>query len=142
MQSTLSIFQGTIQKTAEIIKAIDEKLELGGDYRHAYQVLREVLHALRDRLPHDEAVDLAGQLPILVKGVYFDGWKPSKTPVKMNRVEFLKRIDDHLSLDLMVSAEESIETVLEVLHEKYISEGEYKNLKSVLPKSLAEIFPE
>ena len=41
-------------------------------------LLREALHAVRDFLPADEAVDLAAQLPVLVRGVYYDGWVPAK----------------------------------------------------------------
>jgi uncharacterized protein (DUF2267 family) len=42
--------------------------------------MRAVLHALRDRLPPDEAVELSAQMPLIIKGVYFDGWDPSATP--------------------------------------------------------------
>ena len=49
--------------------------ELGTeDHRHAYRVLRAVLHAVRDRLTVDEAAQLAAQLPELIRGIYYEGW--------------------------------------------------------------------
>ncbi len=55
--------------------------ELGtSDQQYAYRVLRAVLHALRDRLAVDEAAQLAAQLPIFIRGVFYDGWDPSRTP--------------------------------------------------------------
>jgi uncharacterized protein (DUF2267 family) len=61
----------------------DLSYELGSENAHLTLVaLRAVLHALRDRLPPDEAVDLAAQMPLIIKGVYFDGWDPSATPGK------------------------------------------------------------
>ncbi len=55
--------------------------ELGtGDSQHAYRVLRAFLHALRDHLSVDEAAQLSAQLPIFIRGVFFEGWEPSRTP--------------------------------------------------------------
>jgi uncharacterized protein (DUF2267 family) len=34
-----------------------------------------MLHALRDRLPPEIAVHLSAQLPMLVRGIYYEGWK-------------------------------------------------------------------
>jgi len=50
------------------------------DSQHAYRVLRAFLHALRDHLTVDEAAKLAAQLPIFVRGVFYEGWDPSRTP--------------------------------------------------------------
>jgi uncharacterized protein (DUF2267 family) len=51
-----------------------------------------VLHALRDRLTVNEAAQFGAQLPMLVRGIYYEGWDPTRLPVKMNREEFLQRV--------------------------------------------------
>ena len=46
------------------------------DDRHlAYVALRATLHALRDRLGPENAVHLAAQLPMLLRGLYYEGWR-------------------------------------------------------------------
>lgn len=61
------------------------------DRRFAYRVLRAWLHTLRDRLTVDGAVQFAAQLPELVRGVYYEGWNPSRVPLKYGREEFVER---------------------------------------------------
>ena len=46
----------------------------------AYAAFRAVIHSLRDRLEMHEAVHLAGQMPTLVRGIYYEGWVPSRAP--------------------------------------------------------------
>ena len=68
----LEVFDKTVQTTNAWLKEI---MEVTGPDRHrAYRVLAAVLHALRDRLTVDEAAQLAAQLPILVRGLYYDQW--------------------------------------------------------------------
>lgn len=61
------------------------------DRRYAYRVLRAWLHTLRDRLPINGAAKFSAQLPELIRGMYFDGWEPSRTPVKYRRDEYIAR---------------------------------------------------
>ncbi len=66
--------------------------ELGTEDRHfAYRALRAWLHTLRDRLSVETAAAFAAQLPELLRGVYYDGWQPSKTPVKYGPDEYRLR---------------------------------------------------
>lgn len=59
------------------------------DDRYAFQALRAVLHVVRDRLPVDEAAHLAAQLPMLVRGLYYEGWRPARTPLRLRHQEQL-----------------------------------------------------
>ncbi|GAB3848917.1 DUF2267 domain-containing protein [Dactylosporangium cerinum] len=61
------------------------------DIRFAHRVLRAWLHALRDRLTVDSAAKFGAQLPELLRGIYYDGWVPSKAPIKYGSDEFSLR---------------------------------------------------
>jgi uncharacterized protein (DUF2267 family) len=100
--------------------------------------LRAVLHALRDRLPVDESAQLAAQLPMLIRGIYYEGWNPSRVPVKLGREEFLERVrlefryDDYIDVLLLT------QTVLGALRD-HITDGEWQDIRSALPIELAAI---
>jgi uncharacterized protein (DUF2267 family) len=61
------------------------------DRRMAYRVTRSWLHTLRDRLPIPIAAHIAAQLPELLRGVFYEGWNPSKVPIKYSRDEYVAR---------------------------------------------------
>jgi uncharacterized protein (DUF2267 family) len=67
----------TLQQTQEWLKQVRDYADLP-DEEHAYSVLRAVLHQLRDRLTLQEALDLAAQLPLLVRGIYFEAYQPAQ----------------------------------------------------------------
>jgi uncharacterized protein (DUF2267 family) len=64
----LDVFDRTLQETNVGLKELMEDLHCD-DRQKAYLALRAVLHALRDRLPVHEAVQLGAQLPLLVRGI-------------------------------------------------------------------------
>lgn len=114
--------------------------ELGTeDEQAAYRVLRAFLHALRDRLTVDEAAQLAAQLPELVRGIYYQGWDPGRTPVAGRRLgEFLDRIADEAMLTGETEASLAAEAASRVLH-RHVSRGEIEDVLAVLPADLRPV---
>jgi uncharacterized protein (DUF2267 family) len=107
----------------------------------AYQALRGTLHAIRDRLPAEEAVDLASQLPLMIKGVYYDGWTLRDKPEKFKKEEFARRVHAQFEFDDNVNPAEVIRAVLRVMY-RHIGEGEIRDVKLNMPKEIQEWFPE
>jgi uncharacterized protein (DUF2267 family) len=111
--------------------------ELGSkDRKRAYHVLRAYLHAVRDRLTVEEAAQLAAQLPELIRGIYYEGWVPSRTPMSYRSVdEFLKRIADEAMLPAETEASHACSAAARVLR-RHVSEGEIADVVAVFPKEL------
>jgi uncharacterized protein (DUF2267 family) len=135
------VFDRTVQKTNAWLQELGEALYL--DDRHdTYAALRAVLHALRDRLPPGEAADLGAQLPLLLKGIYYDGWRPGATPVKIrDRQEFLDGIRAGVS-DRMprADAERLVHAVFTLLA-NHVSPGEIAQVVGNLPEELRGLWP-
>jgi uncharacterized protein (DUF2267 family) len=106
----------------------------------SYAALRAVLHALRDRLPVDESVQFAAQLPMLVRGVYYDGWDPSRVPIKMSLGEFEARVRREFPFHIPGDIDSLIAVVLHALH-RYGSAGEWADIRAHMPKDYAAVLP-
>ncbi|TVT58456.1 DUF2267 domain-containing protein [Amycolatopsis rhizosphaerae] len=65
---------------------------LGSDDRHfTYRALRAWLHLVRDRLTVESAAHLAAQLPEFLRGMFYDGWKPNRVPIRFDARTFAQR---------------------------------------------------
>jgi uncharacterized protein (DUF2267 family) len=141
MKSMTQVWDKSLAKSNEWLKELGA--ELGWQDPHAILLaLRSVLHALRDRLPPEEAADLAAQMPLLIKGVFFDGWRPGGTPVRVRgRDEFINMVMQPLARGFPEpNPERVIRAVFRLLAE-HVSEGEIRDVRLVLPAELAEFWP-
>jgi uncharacterized protein (DUF2267 family) len=139
MQTTgVSSFDTTVQKTNLWLKEIME--EIGSDDRHrAYLALRSVLQSLRDRLTVEEATDLGAQLPMLVRGIYYEAWNPSGKPARFDKGEFLANVRRQFPNEPAVDATEITRSVFRIL-DRHIADGEMEDIKSNLPRDLEEFW--
>jgi uncharacterized protein (DUF2267 family) len=132
------VFASTIQKANLWLKQVMN--ELGTDDRHrAYAALKAVLHTLRDRLTVEEAVDLSAQLPILIRGIYFEGWTPSGKPIKYSKQEFVGTVDGYFVNVSGINAGDIIRAVFKVLQDS-IPEGEIRHIIDTMPEEFGEFW--
>jgi uncharacterized protein (DUF2267 family) len=135
----LKVFDTTLQTTNVWLD--DVMRELGWDDRHkAYTALRTVLHALRDRLPVDNAAHFGAQLPMLVRGFYYEGWHPAHKPVKeRSRDEFLMHITDAFLRDVEADSRQIANAVFKTLS-KHMTAGEIEKIRQALPGDVREMW--
>lgn len=140
-ESGVAALDHTVQETNIWLKAISDELHF--ENRHqAYNALRAVLHALRDRLPPEAAVHLGAQLPILVRGIYYEGWHMAGKPTKERSVqEFADRVFDELPPLFPMDALTVARGVFEILWEK-IDPGEFAKVTAHFPASLRTLRPQ
>lgn len=136
----IETFETTIQKTNAWLKDLMES-EGWEDRHRAYLALRAALHALRDRLTVEDAAHLAAQLPMLVRGFYYEGWDPSQNPEKIKTKEaFLAHVAELMPPDPELDSERVVRAVFELLF-KRITKGEVQHIKGSLPKAIRELWP-
>jgi uncharacterized protein (DUF2267 family) len=139
-QTSLTPFESTLQTTNIWLNDILERLAWGEDRYRAYHALRAVLHALRDRLSVEQAAALAAQLPMLVRGFYYEGWHPHGKPVKeRHREDFLAHIAAAFRDDSDADPEEITRAVFQVLA-KHMTAGEIEGVKRSLPSELRSLW--
>jgi uncharacterized protein (DUF2267 family) len=135
------VFDGTLQKTQIWLNDLMTELDWHEHPYKAYLALRTVLHALRDRLTIEEAVQLGAQLPMLVRGFYYEGWTLKGKPHKeRHKEDFLAHIKHAFDEDVTVRPESIARAVFKVLA-RHTSPGEIEDIKHILPKPLHELWP-
>lgn len=141
MLNVVSTLNKTFEKTDLWLK---ELKELGhfDSKEQAYSSLRAVLQTLRDRLPINEAADVGAQLPLLIRGIYYEGWCPSHVPSKEKSAkEFLEKVSKRLQGNKTLSSEpeKATKAVFTLLKHK-LSPGEIDDIEKTLPESIKNLF--
>ncbi len=137
--SAIPAFAHAVQHAEEWVREL--AAALGWHERRAMRLLRSVLHALRDWLPIAESADLSAQLPVLLRGVYFEGWRPAETPVRYRgKEDFIGRVAADFRSDPLDDPEAAVEAVF-VLLDRHISEGEIEEVRNAMRKPLRDLWP-
>lgn len=136
----LDVFDKTLQTTHIWLGDIMD--DLGPDRQVAWRVLGVVLRAIRDRLPVDAAAHLGAQLPLLIRGAYYDQFQPARQPEKWRTLdELLERVNNELSDLRPVNARDAVQTVCKVLS-KHIDRGEAEEVRAALPSAVHQLWRE
>jgi uncharacterized protein (DUF2267 family) len=134
-----AVFSGTIQKTDEWLHEFMRQMEWDDPHR-AYSALRATFHALRDRLTTEESAQLAAQLPLLLRGVWYEGWKPRERPAPIRTAaEFLQVVERNMRRDCGADTHEIVRSVFSLLI-NHVTEGEITDIIRTLPVELRELW--
>ena len=137
----LDILDRSVEKAYAWINDVAAELETE-DRHEAYRALRAVLHTLRDRLPIAESAQLAAQLPLLIRGIFYEGWQPARVPQRYREArEFLDRVAQEGILHGDTEASFVVAGVARVLA-RHISAGEIDDILRTLPGPIRELLAE
>ncbi len=138
-QTGLAPFDSTIQTTNVLLHEVMNDMGWG-DRNRAYHALRAVLHALRDRLPVDVVAALGAQLPMLVRGFYYEGWHPHGKPLKERKqLEVLAHVADAFQHDPDLDAEQVTRCIFKLLR-AHLTAGIIDEVKRVLPEEIRSLW--
>lgn len=136
----LEVFDKTLQTTHIWLDEIKEVL--GPDTQVAWHALGAVLHALRDRLPLELSVHLGAQLPMLVRGLYYDQWHVGGQPLPIrSRDEFLGLVHRGLATIRPVDAADASRAVFQVINH-HADPGQVAKVREALPEPIRALWPE
>jgi uncharacterized protein (DUF2267 family) len=131
----LETFDTTMQETNLWLKSIMRELQIY-DGALAWTLLGATLHALRDRLQPQSAAHLGAQLPMLIRGLYYEHWPVAATPTKeRHKAAFLEHLAAHFPPGSPADPERVACAVFAVINEM-IDHGAVEKLVKMLPKDL------
>jgi len=143
----LETFDRSIHATNAWLKGISREIgaaeEIGAaDRKLAWRVLGVVLRVLRDRLPVDDAAHLAAQLPLLVRGAFYEQYRPAVQPDSMrSRAEFIARVADGLEGGgRPINPERAIKAVFSTV-QRHVAEAETAKVRHALPEDIRMLWP-
>jgi uncharacterized protein (DUF2267 family) len=130
----LPVFDKTLQTTHVWLDEITQRI--GPDRQIAWKVLGVVLHKLRDLLPVEAAAHLGAQLPLLVRGLYYDQFEPAKQPSRCRtRDEFVAEVAEWLQDARPVDPVDAIEAVFGVLSQ-HLDPGQVAKIEAIVPEPI------
>ncbi len=135
----LPIFDTAIQDANIWLNEIMDELDWEEKHR-AYRLLRSTLHILRDRLHPNEAAQLAAQLPTFIRGIYYEGYQPTKLLTDIRTKEqFVEAVEKAFEKDPNDNPEKAVSAVLKVLGD-HVSEGQMDDVRSNLQKDIRDLW--
>lgn len=138
MTNSISAFNNALHKANQWLKELKEIGKFETE-EQAYTVLRSVLHALRDRLAPDEAVEFGAEMPMLIRGLYFEGFDLSHPkPGRSSRGFFIHVENEMRNASYKIYAKDGAKAVIKLL-QKRISDGELSDVLCSLPEKLRDI---
>lgn len=140
MSTGLAVFDTSVNETNAWLKELET--ELCCDRHQAFVAMRTVMHVLRDRLAPGGAMRLAAQLPILLRGVFVEGWRPDETPVRTHSAEaFVALVAEGLPSDFPIGPDSVTRGVVHTLWRR-MNGGAMAKVREELPSDIARLWPD
>lgn len=134
----LDVFDKTLQTTHIWLNEISDQLI--PDKQLSWKVLGAVLRNLRDQLPVELAAHLGAELPLLIRGVYYDQFRPASQPVREGDLEgFIARIGAELQDSRPADPRDAARAVLATLS-RHIPRGQIDKVQEALPRRLRDFW--
>jgi uncharacterized protein (DUF2267 family) len=136
----LDVLDKSLQTTNIWLKEIMQTQAVGPDRQLAWRVLGAVLHTLRDRSSVEQVAHFGAELPIVVRGLYYDQWHPAGKPERERRAEeFVARVDMALQDTRPLDPDEATRAVFRAMN-RHISTGQVAKIRQSLPEDIRRLW--
>lgn len=141
MTNSVDVLEHSVQLTSQWLDDVAAYIDRD-DRGAAYQALRAVLVCLRDRIGPDNAAHLAAQMPLLIRGIFYDGFRPAATPTKeRTEAAFLAKVRQAANERLAVEPQQAAKAVFRTLTER-LDIHEVEKIAGVFPEELRGLWPD
>ncbi|MFN0245366.1 MAG: DUF2267 domain-containing protein [Kofleriaceae bacterium] len=132
------LFDPAVESARKWLVELAENLDLpSAEDPRTMRSLRAGLHAIRARLTLHEVIDLGAQLPVLIRGIYYEGLASNHDPTSIRTPsQMLQRVSDELGNEHRVEAVDVLRGVIHLLVE-HVSTGEIRDIVATLPAPIA-----
>lgn len=138
-------FEQYSQDAREFVNEIAVELGDPANKAQAERIMTSVLHTVREVLSPEESLHFISQLPMLMKGIYVNGWHLETK----NRIRSMTEFTECLKLQSPRTAaqdfgneekaEANTRAVLRVVR-RHVATGEIKDIVSQFPPDLADLW--
>lgn len=131
-----------IEKVYEWLNEIEGRAGwLEPNHSKALAILRAVLQEIRDHIPINSLAHFSAQLPLVIKGMLFEGWNPEHNHIKQRKSEeFIAAVIERLPESYQYNdIDIEIDAVITTLANK-IDYNEFEKLFKILPENIRKLF--
>lgn len=138
----LDVFDKTLQTTHVWLDELMQDDAIGPNKQQAWHVLGAVLRATRNRLPLTLAAHLGAQLPILLRGAYYDQFRPVEQPERQRSAdEFLQAVGSDLAAARPVNLPGATRAVFRTLSH-HVNQGQIDKVREAMPGDIRTLWPD
>jgi uncharacterized protein (DUF2267 family) len=136
----LGAFDVSIQNSTTWFEEFMDELGWHDKYK-GYLALRAALQSMRDRLPPEKAALIGSELPMVIRGLYYEGWTPAGKPVRpLSRIEYLNALHEYFNNEPSVDPERIVRGMFRLIN-KSLQENGIRDIERILPGELKEFWP-
>jgi uncharacterized protein (DUF2267 family) len=117
------------------LKAVAQEAAID-DPDDAYAALRAVARTLRERLSAAEAAHLSAQLPLILRGLYYEGYRPTDLPAVHGMAGFAAHVERRLAGRLAGRDPAGLAAAVGRVIGARVSAGEVAHVCANLPEDL------
>ena len=137
--SKLTVVDSTVHKTYEWLRDVREGLGFDNE-RAAYAALRATLHGLRDLLSTDQVAQLGAQLPMLLRGLSYEGWTPQPGVDRPHRHDFLASVSHELHDHGELRDTARVARIVMATLDTHLTPGETEKIVESLPQEVRALW--
>ncbi|PJI92069.1 uncharacterized protein (DUF2267 family) [Yoonia maricola] len=140
MTRMIHVFERTTHEAHEWVNDLAGRTGWTNE-REVLRLLRVVLGKIRDHLPNEEMAQFSAQLPLILRGMFYEGWQPKLTPVhERHAAAFVAAVEEKVGDVMTYRGVTDIKAVFNTIN-AHVSRGEVEDVRACLPQELRDLWP-